>query len=466
MARRTDKVAENKCKNEFKSLIHGIKDENRNKKKQQRILHRNKKEEWGRLNNWLTLDNAGIIYPSIREENWDFVYRISTLLKEPVDSTILQRAVSDITPRFPSFFVKLKEGFFWTYLEEYRKPLIVEEESEFPCSKFKKGSANHLIRVLYYKNRISLECFHALADGRSSLKLLNSLIKHYMELKGFEFTSDIGCLNYLDKPRLEELEDSFQDYVDDSEKLEHKEVAAYPIKGTAEDFGVVNSTTAEMSVSQLKEIAKTYDCKMFELILASLAYAIWKKAKKDSKQPIKISVPIDLRQFFESESLRNFSGYLNVEIPIKKQYELTEIIAIVKQEMGKIDKPRMQGFINSNVAIKNNFFIKIIPLFLKNFFINMFFKVWGERYQTIAVSNLGLNKVPEEFNEMVDRFEVNLGRPKYNTKSMGLISYGDKLVCTISSKIKENFTEKDFIKTLSNIGVDILVESNRRDLYE
>ena len=469
MITKREKSAVKKCDKAVKDITQSAKDEKKKQLlaiKQQRSSQKIKNEEWGRLGNWLTLDNAGIIYPSIREENWDFVYRVSVLLKKPVDKALLQQAVKDITPRFPSFFVKLKTGFFWTYFEEHSDLLVIEEEKDFPCSRFKKGSASHLIRVLYYKNRISVECFHALADGRSALKLLNSLVKHYMELQGMEFSSEIGCLNYLDKPKPEEISDSFSDYVDDSKKLKHKEVKAYRIKGSQEDFGVVNSTIAQISVTQLKQVAKQHNCKMFELILAVLGFAIWKRAPKKTKQPIKISVPVDLRQFFESESLRNFSGYLNVEIPIKKEYKLEEIIDIVKNEMAKIDKPRMQGFINSNVAIKSNFFIKIIPLFIKNFFINMFFKIWGEGYQTLAVSNLGLNKVPEEFEQSVERFEFNVGRPKYNAKSMGLISFGDKLVCTISSKIKENATEKDFITILSSLGLDITIESNRRDLYE
>lgn len=472
--RRIEKEAQAECDKKVKGLIKEARSREKFSRKEmlrERIaLQQSAKKKNNKigLNSWLTLDNAGVIYPSIREENWDFVYRVSVLLKSPVDSSILQKTVEDLTPRFPSFFVKLKTGFFWSYFENDGKFLKVEKEEDFPCQRFKKGSNEHLIRVLYYNNRISVECFHALADGRSTLKFLNSLIKHYFELSGEKIEGEVGCLNVLDKPKPEEVADSFSEYVDDSKKLKHKELRAYRIEGTQEDFGVINSTLATMSVAQLKEVAKLHNCKMFEFLISVLGFAIWKRASRSKKKnrPIKISVPIDLRQFFPSESLRNFSGYLNVEIPIKKEYTLGEVIEIVKLEMAKIDKSLMQGFINSNVAIKSNFFIKIIPLFIKNFFINMFFRLWGESYQTLAVSNLGLNIVPDEFSEFVERFEFNVGRPKYNAKSMGIVSFGDKLVCILSSKIKENITEKDFFTELSKLGVDIIIESNRRDLYE
>lgn len=425
------------------------------------------KRDRGNIANWFTLDNAGIIYPSIREENWDFVFRVSALMKSPIDKEILQKTIDDIQPRFPSFFISLKSGFFWNYFEENRRQLIVEEEKDFPCSKFTRKGSEHLIRVLYYKNRISLECFHAIADGRSALKLLNAIVKHYIELCGVKFSNDTTTFNYLDKPRREELADSFGEYCNKLKKIKHKEVDAYKIKGTEEEFGVVNSTIGVMSVSQVKEVAKRHDAKLFEFILASLAEGVINRAKHEgkTKKPVKISIPVDLRQFFESESLRNFSGYLNIELPVK-DYNFNELIEVIRAELKKITKDYMQGFINSNASMRKNYFIKIVPLFIKNFVIRMCFKAWGETYQTLAVSNIGVNCVPEEFCKYVERFEFNLGRPKYNAKSIGLIAYGDKLVCTFSSKIKENATEKDFFTGLARRGVELTIETNRRDLYE
>ena len=436
-------------------------------KEQNRVERNLQKHEMGRLANWFTLDNAAIIYPSIREENWDFVYRVSVVMKEAVNKEILQHAVDDLKLRFPSFFVSLKSGFFWNYFEENHRPLIVEEEDKFPCFKFPNKGSGHLIRVVYYNNRISLECFHALADGRSAMKFLNSIVKHYLELCGVSFSDVKGTLNYLDKPKREELTDSFSEYCDNSKRLKHREVKAYKIRGTEEDFGVVNSTIGIMSVSQLKSVAKTHNAKLFEFILAVLAEGLIKRALKEGKvkRPVKLSVPADLRQFFESESLRNFSGYLNIELPVK-EYSFDEIISIVRNELSKITREYMQGFINSNVSMQKNYLIKLVPLFIKNFVIKLCFKAWGDVYQTLAVSNIGVNNVPEEFIQYVERFEVNLGRPKYNAKSLGLVAYGDKLVCTFSSKIKENLTEKDFYTALSKKGVEITIESNRRDLYE
>ena len=181
MAHKTkkEKRALRDCKQSVSNLVDQIRLEEKSARsiginelrRQKKERRRKVRFEKGRLSSWLTLDNAGIIYPSLREENWDFVYRISAVLTTGVDPQLLQRAVDDLMPRFPSFFVRLKAGFFWNYFEGNNKRLLVEKEEDFPCARFKKGSDSHLIRVIYYKNRVSVECFHALADGTCQKQL-------------------------------------------------------------------------------------------------------------------------------------------------------------------------------------------------------------------------------------------------------------------------------------------------------
>jgi hypothetical protein len=58
-----------------------------------------------------------MIYPASRDRDWNFVFRISAVMKEKVDVEILQKTVDEMLPRFPSFNVSLKSGFFWNYFE-------------------------------------------------------------------------------------------------------------------------------------------------------------------------------------------------------------------------------------------------------------------------------------------------------------------------------------------------------------
>lgn len=468
------KIEQKKLKAEQKRVQ---KSENKRKHAQERRLRKlqakqtrqekfKKAIEKNRHSEWFKLDNAAIIYPSIKDENWTFVFRISALLKEAVNPTLLQTAVDDTMPRFPTFNVGLKQGIFWNYFEGKATFPKVKKEKKFPCHNFDIfSSKEHIVRVLYYNNRVSVECFHGIADGRSVLKFFNSLLRRYFILQGVEIVSEDGCLNTLDKPRKEEAEDAFATYCTKGKKSAHKEEKAFRLGGTPEEFGVVNATMGTMSVSKVKEVAKSYNCSLTEFLVSTLAYCIWKKNKKHSR-PIKISVPIDLRRFFETETLRNFSSYINVAIPKKNgEYTLEEIIEIVKAELKRIDRDYLTAFINSNVSLQKNVFIKVVPLFLKNFFIKLCFKAWGEAYQTINVSNLGLVNSPPEFGSLIEKYSVNLGRPKYNAKTVGVVSFGDSMVWTFSSKVKENDIEQAFFSKLTSLGIDVFIETNRRDIY-
>ena len=67
---------------------------------------------------WMPLDNAALIFPAIRRKNWSNVFRQSITLTEKIDPVLLQQAVDELMPRFPSFYLRLRRGVFWYYLEE------------------------------------------------------------------------------------------------------------------------------------------------------------------------------------------------------------------------------------------------------------------------------------------------------------------------------------------------------------
>ena len=413
---------------------------------------------------WLRLDNAGQIYPPAKKRNWNFVYRITAITKDKVEPVILQKALEDIIPRFPSFNVCLKNGLFWNYFERAPRKLFVVKDTEFPCSAFDLSDSNaNLIRIIYDDYKICFECFHALSDGRGSLMFLNSLLARYFTILGVEFGNLDLVKSYKDMPTAEELEDSFLKYYNKDKTQRPKERPAYKIKGDTLDDGVVNSIIGEISVKQLKEAAKKLNCSLSVLLSACIGYVVYKN-KANNKKPVRISVPIDCRTRFPSKTLRNFSSYINVEVN-GEDLTLEDCINIFKSEFEKIDNNYIQSNINANVKLQKNPFIKIVPLFLKSIIMKNAFNHMGENYQTLAFSNLGIVNVPEEFKDLIERYEVNLGRSGYNTKSVGVISYMDKLTITFSSNIEENDTEREYFSLLSNLGIDVKIYSNRRDIY-
>lgn len=50
------------------------------------------------------------------------MYRLSVLLKDPVQPDILQQAVDIAMKRFPTYHSAMRKGFFWRYLEPNTRP--------------------------------------------------------------------------------------------------------------------------------------------------------------------------------------------------------------------------------------------------------------------------------------------------------------------------------------------------------
>lgn len=44
-------------------------------------------------NTWYPLDNAGVLYSAIQKDRYSAIYRFSAVMTEPVNPTLLQRAV-------------------------------------------------------------------------------------------------------------------------------------------------------------------------------------------------------------------------------------------------------------------------------------------------------------------------------------------------------------------------------------
>ena len=120
---------------------------------------------------WYRMDNASFMYSSIQRDQFSAIYRFSAVMTERVDPVCLQAAVDKALPRFPGFAVKICRGFFWYYFEPNTAPgPYVREDVADPCRpvRFNEDSG-WLIRFYYYMNRISIEVFHALADGAGTM---------------------------------------------------------------------------------------------------------------------------------------------------------------------------------------------------------------------------------------------------------------------------------------------------------
>ena len=120
---------------------------------------------------------------------------------------------------------------FWYYFETNVKGKpVVREEEDFPCRYIEQHrNKSYLFRVTYYKNRINLEVFHALADGMGAVNFLRELTYQYLRICYPQLSGEMGD-RLCDDTSLD-TEDSYLKNYKKAGKKTYKSVPAVHMKG-------------------------------------------------------------------------------------------------------------------------------------------------------------------------------------------------------------------------------------------
>ena len=119
-----------------------------------------------------------------------------------------------------------------------------------------------------------------------------------------------------------------------------------------------------------------------------------------------------------------------------------------------------QGSINANVHAEKNFFVRIMPLFLKKFVLGIVGTRLGSRLETGTISNVGIVAMPESVMPYLESFEFNLTTATAAVHGVGIGTFNGITTISILRSIYDMSVERRFFKTLANEGVEVTVESN------
>jgi hypothetical protein len=417
---------------------------------------------------WYRLDNAAKLYPAIKSRKWTAVYRISVKLRETVDGRLLQQALDSAVERMDVFACRLRAGLFWYYFEKNPMRAKITEDAVNPCIRlYTKDQQGYLFRVRAHECRVSLEVFHSVSDGFGGITFMKTLVAEYLRLKGCSIPFTHGVLNCREKPDKEETEDAFLRYYNKNAVRPWRETKAYRIPGTAEEGHTLNIIKGIMSVGEVKSASKEYGVSITDFLVAVYVYALYIIQKQENPRillPIKVSVPVNLRAFFETKTMRNFSSYVNTEInPAWGDYTFEEILHTVHHNLrSEFTKKTLASKMSKNVKPEKNIFVRITPLVIKNPIIYLIYRLAGESRMTSTLSNVGLIEMPEEMAEHIESFDVLIGAPRLNKINCAACSIRDTLSICFTSVIKETEVEKAFFTFLVKAGIHVKIESNRR----
>lgn len=412
---------------------------------------------------WEKLDNTAMIFPVIAGEGMTNTYRMSVELNEDIVPELLQQALDIIVPKIRGFNVRMRMGVFWYYFEENNKPAPpVTEEALYPCRYIRPNKNNsYLFSVSYYQNRINLEVFHVLADGMGGMNFIRELTYQYLrlahpELKGEveDKLSDVTSLN---------TEDSFEKHFKRKQAKGFEKERAYLIKMDKlmpGEFGVMHG---HINLAELKAVSKKLGVSINEYLVAVFAWSTYVQClhKMPSKRPIRIAVPVNLRAYFPSNTIRNFFVMVSAEfLPTKEDHTFEEILHIIQESLRKqIQKDHLEELFSYSVGNQKNKFLRMVPLGLKNLVMRLVYNQSALAHTT-TITNVGFLQVAPAYEPYVKMFRAFLPMSKGQNIKGTVCSYKDTLVFTFSSVFSDTSIQREFFRKIANDGVTVKIETN------
>ncbi|MBM6614775.1 alcohol acetyltransferase [Desemzia sp. RIT804] len=426
------------------------------------------------------------------------VFRLSAEMQNEVDPVILQQALEKTYAQYMLYHSVLRRGIFWYYLQYSDiKPQVTRDVLP-PCSQLYHFDQSELLfRVIYNHHRVHLEVFHVLSDGTGALWFFEDLLKEYILLRHPEALEDIT--NEQRQIEQRHLEDSFVTYFRQGEQQNFTESAqsalrkfAKSSKRAAFEYGrkakrfvwttkrkkrqkrkvhrIVGKKTAdnrtkvielEMPVREVLNLAHEQDATLTMYLIALYFEAIREASPTfQTGETIAISVPVNLRQFYPSNSERNFFSTVKLKYtyPQEKEVDVKKICdTLTKQMQHQLTKENLEKRLSRLISFEYNPFNRLVPRPIKDGILKIV-NYFNNRNLTVAMSNLGRVSFPTFLESYVDTlyFHTSAVRPQFC-----VISHGDKLSISFTSPYLETAIQESFVRKLTQAGVEVTVAANK-----
>lgn len=412
---------------------------------------------------WSPLDNAAKIFPSSCQKSDTRVFRFSAELTEDIDENILQSAVDKTAIEYPHFLSVLRRGFFWYYLDSTNLRSIVSKESTSPCSQiYIEGKQSLLFRVTYFKKRINFEVFHVLSDGVGAIQFFKSIVASYLILKYPDSFPNSKLEVTDDSSAFEKSNDSFDTYYQEEKGKFHqsykKRSRAFKPKYFRRDDDDLGFIECDVSLNDVKALAKKYNTTITVFLIAVYMIAISKEMKvRHKKNPVTIGVPVNLRKFFKTSTVKNFFVMNYVEYDFSKSDLLEDVIKKVATDFSKVlEEESIRKTINSLCHLEHRFWIRIAPLFLKDIVLRNSCKQ-SEKHTTSLVSNIGSISMSNEFLPFINHFTFFSSTLTFELTAC---SFKNVLSLGYSNAFKNTQIIRNFLSLLNSMGIKITLYSN------
>lgn len=405
---------------------------------------------------WFPLDTVAKIYPLAMHNKWMAMFRLSFYMDEDVVPELLQIALSTTIKRFPYFSTTIKKGFFWHYLDTIQTRFSIEQENTYLCEPMNiSTNMSKLFRILYRKNRISIEFFHILTDWIGGSEFLKALVAEYLKLLWHDIPKSPLIKDISQIPPASETKNDYNKAEKQKNVKWYKDKKALKIDGKTGKVIPSAILHFDMDCNQLKKIAKSMGVGITALMLGYIMVAT-AKSTKDKKWSIQIQVPVNMRKLYNSETLSNFSLFCLVTAQKEDIWDFKSLVLSIQSQLKeKSSKEALnEKMCYANRAYKN---IKYLPLFIKKYLVRAVFRIiWNNTIST-TFSNLWILEIPDSMKKHVIKGDCCLWPQVHRKISCAMVTCNDIATLSITKTITNKTFEHSIIEQLEKNWIDFKV---------
>ncbi len=411
---------------------------------------------------WYPLDAAAKVYPLSMSHKQMAVFRLSAYLDEDVAPELLQMALTFTIKRFPFFATTIKNGVFWHYIDAAKRRFPVEPESTVPCADINVSlTGSKSFRVLYYKNRVSCEFFHILTDGTGGMIFLKSLTAEYLRLRGEAVPAEKGVLDIDGLPDAAESADDFSKCVSGRKSSGFVDKPAIQMGGKLSAVKPCQVIHFDMDAGALHQAARERGASVTALVTAMM-FICCKAATDRQHGTVHIQVPVNMRNYFPSKTLRNFSLYANVHLDLEEMHSLDAILPEVTRQLKEgVAFDKMQEMMNGAVKLVRS--VKLVPLFIKCPVARVVYGFLGDRAFTTTLSNLGVVELPQEMARHVKKMDFVLGTVALARAACSMVTVNGVATLSVAKLTRDPSFEERMYALLRELGLEVKVSGS--ELY-
>ena len=404
--------------------------------------------------NWYKVDNVAKVFLATAAKRDTRTLRVSATLWEDIEPELLQEAVLSAIQVRPQFQVRIRRGIFWHYMEDTDiQPVVTEEHGRVCPILYAPGRAMLHYRVTYYGNRINLDLFHAISDGTGALEFLNIIVLDYLKLKYHGRFEEITIHSGASEDDLNQ--DSYKQFFGSMGLKGSSLKRAYHPSGLKLPYDQLQFFEVRMPSDEILPKAKELGVSLTSYIGARFMLAIMEDMPpRKRKTPINVSLPVNLRNYYPSQTSRNFFNNVNVTHVFNEEISFEDLAK-------EFDEKLKYNLIEENIKKQMDNFetmeyvapVRAVPLFIKQWVVRYGSKVTDKKV-SIVLSNLGVQKPPTEVADMIQSYSAFCSSANLFST---MYSYKGELSLGITSPYSNTRVIKSFVRQLAADGVKIRV---------